>query len=71
MPGEKGPVRVKVLMAEVVDGGGTPGTVLQGLTVACGDGALSLVRLQREGKGAMDAETFLNGNAIPSGTVLG
>jgi methionyl-tRNA formyltransferase len=71
LPTEKGPVRTKVLMAEAVDGTGAPGTVLEGLTVACGDGALSLTRLQREGKGAMDAATFLNGNQVPAGMVLG
>lgn len=70
LPTEKGPVRVKVLMAERGEGGGAPGTVLAGLTIACGEGALSLTRLQREGKGAMDAETFLNGNTVPPGTVL-
>lgn len=71
LPTEKGPVRVKALMAERGEGGGAPGTVLAGLTIACGEGALSLTRLQREGKGAMDAETFLNGNTVPPGTVLG
>lgn len=71
LPTEKGPVRTKVLMAESVEGGGAPGTVLEGMTVACGEGALSLTRLQREGKGAMDAAAFLNGNHVPAGTVLG
>ncbi|WP_291841841.1 methionyl-tRNA formyltransferase [Maricaulis sp.] len=71
LPTEKGPVRTKVLMAETVEGDGAPGTVLQGMTVACGEGALSLTRLQREGRGAMDAATFLNGNHVPAGTVLG
>ena len=72
MPGEKRPVRVKVLLAEPVSGEAAagPGTVIEGLTVACGEGALRLVRLQREGKGAMDAATFLNGNSLPAGTVL-
>ncbi|WP_143742862.1 methionyl-tRNA formyltransferase [Maricaulis sp. W15] len=72
LPTEKGPVRVKVLMAGLAEAGNTsPGTVLDGLTIACGDGALTLTRLQREGKGAMDAATFLNGNNVPPGTVLG
>ena len=72
MPGEKRPVRVKVLLAEPVSGEAAsgPGTVIEGLTVACAEGALRLVRLQREGKGAMDAATFLNGNSLPAGTVL-
>jgi len=68
----KEPVRVKVLMATAEDGEGAPGTVLDGnLLVACGEGALRLSRLQRAGKGAMDAGDFLRGNAVPAGTVLG
>ena len=71
LPTEKGPVRVKVLMAEAVEGGGEPGTVLtDDLSIACGDGALRLLRLQREGKGAMDAADFQRGNAVETGTVL-
>ncbi|MAK63660.1 MAG: methionyl-tRNA formyltransferase [Maricaulis sp.] len=71
LPTEKGPVRVKVLMAEAVDGGGEPGTVLtDDLAVACGAGALRLTRLQREGKGAMDVADFQRGNAVAIGTVL-
>jgi methionyl-tRNA formyltransferase len=68
----KEPVRVKVLMATAEDGEGAPGTVLDdNLLVACGEGALRLARLQRAGKGAMDAGDFLRGNAVPAGTVLG
>jgi len=68
----KEPVRVKVLMASAEDGEGAPGTVLDdNLLVACGEGALRLMRLQRAGKGAMDAGDFLRGNAVPAGTVLG
>ncbi|MEA1943565.1 MAG: methionyl-tRNA formyltransferase [Pseudomonadota bacterium] len=70
--GEKEPVRVKVLMASAEEGEGAPGTVLDdNILVACGEGALRLVRLQRAGKGAMDAGDFLRGNAVPAGTVLG
>ena len=68
----KEPVRVKVLMATAEDGEGAPGTVLDdNLLVACGEGALRLARLQRSGKGAMDAGDFLRGHAVPAGTVLG
>ena len=63
--------RVKVLLCEVVDGSDAPGTFIDDkLTVACGTGALRLLRLQREGKGAMDAETFLCGFAVPAGTTV-
>ena len=71
LPTDKGPVRVKVLMALVVEGKGAAGTVLNDdLSIACGEGALRLVRLQREGKGAMDAADFQRGNAVAIGTVL-
>ena len=64
--------RIKVLAAEVVAArGGEPGTVVDAaLTVACGSGALRLMRLQRAGRAAMDAEAFLRGYAIPAGTQL-
>ena len=71
LAGEKGPVRVKLLMAEAVAGSGDPGRVLdEDLTIACGEGALRLVRLQREGKGAMMAEDFLRGTPVAVGAEL-
>jgi len=64
-------VRVKVLMAQAETGSGAPGEVLDGnLLIACGEGALRLTRLQRAGKGAMDATDFLRGNSVEPGTVL-
>jgi methionyl-tRNA formyltransferase len=64
-------VRVKVLMAKAETGSGAPGEVLDGnLLIACGEGALRLTRLQRAGKGAMDATDFLRGNSVEPGTVL-
>jgi methionyl-tRNA formyltransferase len=39
--------------------------------VVCGDGAVALLRLQREGKAAQDAQSFLNGWPLAPGTVLG
>tara|TARA_R110000868_G_scaffold53744_6_gene168649 strand:- start:43647 stop:44579 length:933 start_codon:yes stop_codon:yes gene_type:complete len=69
---EKGPVRVKVLLATAEAGEGAPGSALDdALLIACGSGALRLKRLQREGKGAMSAEDFLRGTSVPAGTVLG
>ncbi len=63
--------RVKLLAAEVADGDGAPGTVLDDtFTVACGERALRLTRLQRQGKGAMDAADFLRGTPVPAGHVL-
>lgn len=63
--------RVKALQAEVADGRGTAGTVLdEQLTVACGTGALRLTLLQRAGKSAMGARELLRGFAIPKGRIL-
>ena len=39
--------------------------------IACGEGALRLLRLQRAGRGAVDAAAFLRGYSLPPGTVLG
>ncbi len=55
------PTRVKVLRSTMGAGDGTPGTILPDLTIACGEGAVRLVTVQREGKAAMDAATFLRG----------
>lgn len=66
-----GKERIKVLEAEAVEKAGPTGKVLDDtLTVACGEGALRLLRLQRPGKGAMAAKDFLNGFALPAGTDL-
>ncbi|MFP3945232.1 MAG: methionyl-tRNA formyltransferase [Alphaproteobacteria bacterium] len=54
-------VRLKVLRARPVEGGGAPGTILQGLTVACGEGALKIEEVQPAGKRPMSAEEFLRG----------
>lgn len=63
--------RVKVLKAEPVEGAGTPGTTLDDhLTVACGEGALRLIELQRAGKGRTSADEFLRGFEVPKGTEL-
>ena len=61
---------LKVLEAEPADGSGPPGTVLEGLIVACGAGALRLVRVQRAGRSPMMADAFLRGTPITAGTVL-
>jgi methionyl-tRNA formyltransferase len=63
--------RYKVLAAQVAEGSGAPGEVLdEALTVACGEGALRLTRLQRAGRPAMDAPELLRGKPIPRGTRL-
>ena len=63
--------RFKVLSVALATGSGEPGMTLDGaLTVACGQGALRLLKLQRAGKGALDAEAFLRGFPVPKGTPL-
>jgi methionyl-tRNA formyltransferase len=70
-PSDKGPVRVKALLSRVEDGDGAPGVALDdALLIACGDGAVRLLKAQREGKGAQDAEVFLRGFPVSAGTVL-
>ncbi len=53
--------RIKALRASLADFSGPPGTIGPNLSIACGEGAVRLVTVQREGKGAMDAATFLRG----------
>ncbi len=61
------PVRVKALRSTLASGSGEPGALSDDLTVTCGSGAVRLTQVQREGKGAMDAATFLRGaGALPA-----
>ena len=56
--------RYKILRAKVVDGNGTNGEILQGaerLVIACGDKALEVVEIQRQGKKKMPIEECLRG----------
>lgn len=63
--------RIKVLRSQLAEGSGAPGEVLDDkLTVACGEGAVRLVDLQRAGKKPMRAEEVLRGFALPPGTQL-
>ena len=70
--GDDGPVRIKVLMSRVApDGSGSAGQVLGGaLRIACGDGAVELLRVQRAGKAAQSSDEMLRGFPLPAGTVL-
>jgi methionyl-tRNA formyltransferase len=63
--------RIKVLGATLADGHDAPGTILDDrLTIACGNGAVRLTRLQRAGKKPTSAAELLRGFAIPPGTRL-
>lgn len=63
--------RYRVLAAQALAGEGAPGTVLdEALTIACGQGAIRPLTVQRAGRPAMDTAALLRGRAIPAGTVL-
>jgi len=58
-------VRLKLLRCALAEGAGAPGALLDGfLTVACGEGAIRIVQLQRAGKAPMAAAEFLRGTAL-------
>ncbi len=62
-------VRVKVLRTTKGEGGGAAGTTLDDkLTIACGDGVVQLVQVQRAGAKAMMTDEFLRGTAVKAGT---
>jgi methionyl-tRNA formyltransferase len=63
--------RLKILYAEPVTGNAKPGVLLDdNLTVACGNGGLRLIKVQRAGKSVMSAEELLKGFALVRGTQL-
>jgi methionyl-tRNA formyltransferase len=63
--------RIKVLRTTRGEGSGAPGTVLDDrLTIACSEGAVRLIEVQRAGRQPMKAEEFLRGSKVASGTVL-
>jgi methionyl-tRNA formyltransferase len=63
---------LKVLAARPEPGTGVPGTALDdALLIACGTGAMRLLRVQIAGRAAMDAAAFLRGHPVPAGTGLG
>lgn len=62
--------RLRVVAASAEPGGPAPG-VPEGTAVGTGDGALRLLRVQPEGKGAMAAQDWARGARLPPGTVLG
>jgi methionyl-tRNA formyltransferase len=65
---EVGGTRVKVLRSTKSEGSGVPGTALDDkLTIACGDGAVRLVQVQRAGRQPMSAEEFLRGTPVKAG----
>jgi methionyl-tRNA formyltransferase len=68
-----GAERIRLLAADTLPAPPSvqPGTVLDDhLTIACGDGALRPLRVQRPGRAPMETGALLRGFAIPPGTVL-
>jgi methionyl-tRNA formyltransferase len=64
--------RIKALRSTLAEDSGAPGALLdENLTIACGQGAVRLVEVQRAGKRPMSAEDFLRGAALAPRTVLG
>jgi methionyl-tRNA formyltransferase len=68
MPIEGERARVKILRCAIADGPGAPGEVLDDhLAVACKEGAVRILELQRAGKQPMKAEEFLRGTPVKAG----
>ena len=65
MPIDGEPVRVKILRCELLKGSGAPGDLLdEHLTIACSEGAIKILELQRAGKAPMKAAEFLRGTPL-------
>ncbi len=65
-------VRYKILMSKFENAEGQAGEVLDDeLLVACGTNSIRILRLQREGKPAMDANDYLRGEQIAKGSRFG
>jgi len=61
----EGETRVKLLRCELAEGSGQPGELLDDrLTIACGEGAIRILELQRAGKAPMKAGDFLRGTPL-------
>src|SRR4051794_34900563 len=82
IPIENEPARVKILRCAIADGLiddrliddglGAPGELLDHrLAVACGEGAIRILELQRAGKAPMKAEEFLRGTPLKPGARFG
>jgi len=63
--------RVKILRSALAEGAGAPGAVLDGaLTIACGEGAVRLIELQRAGGKPMSAADFQRGAGVSAGAAI-
>ncbi|EEF60174.1 methionyl-tRNA formyltransferase [Pedosphaera parvula] len=76
LPAEPKPLLLKIWQAEVIEGAsGNPGEILSadktGIIIACGEKALKVTTLQREGGRRMNAQDFLTGHSLKPGQKLG
>jgi methionyl-tRNA formyltransferase len=63
--------RVKLIEAEVGNGEGSPGEVLDdSLAIACGSGSIRQIKVQRAGRAVMTPDELVRGFAVPKGTIL-
>ena len=61
--------RYKILKAEIVSGIGKPGHVVsEDLEVSCGENAIKILEIQRQGKSVQKAKDFLLGSLIKKGS---
>jgi methionyl-tRNA formyltransferase len=75
LPAQPQPLLLKIWQADVVSGQGMAGEILfadkTGIVIGCGEGALRVTQLQREGGRRMSAAEFLTGHPLVPGTKLG
>lgn len=65
LPLDGEPVRLKILRCVLASGSAQPGELLdEQITIACGDGAIRIIELQRAGKAPMKAVEFLRGTPL-------
>jgi methionyl-tRNA formyltransferase len=65
---EEKPTRIKILRCELAGGSGAPGEVLDdNLAIACGEGAIRILELQRAGKAPMKSADFSRGTPLKAG----
>jgi methionyl-tRNA formyltransferase len=67
-----GEARLKLLRVRLASGGGVAGTMIAApFVVACGEGALEVLELQRAGRGAQGVDEFRRGFPLAVGARLG
>ncbi len=74
LAGKPNPHLLKIWKAEIVEQSGGTGEILSadknGITVGCGDNALRILELQREGGRRMNAAEFLSGHPLKAGEIF-